>query len=403
MPTSDLLINNKINNNTLNNREEWLFATFLFLLSAPYFVWERMYLYWISAFFFLAISIKHLRFKKNDIAIPIIILILCFYFQLKVVYNGRIANINAIILVLFTTITLIPFFFLKSSSWYSIFKKYLLIFSITLIPSIIQYSFSFFLNTGFSSNVIDTCPLNPGRSYNQFLFYVSLRQFGDFWNFGDLYRFFSYYDEPGVLGNVAMVLMYVEGYNLKRWYNIPIFIAGILSFSLLFYIATLLYILLFGKVKVKLIVGLIVFLMIMYAYNNSILYEYVFKRFEIVDGKLVGDNRANKVFSDWFENIKLEEYFFLGYEVGKKVEYAASYLYTMVLFGVIPNLLFFVLIINRAYKKLGLNKYFLLYSVIPFMIWYQRPFVWMPLYYFLMFVPLYCFYEQKNQKKLHNE
>ena len=385
--TQQSLKSSKSKGLTASEMKEWIFAFLLFLISGPYFVWERMYIYYFAQILFFSLSLRYLNFNKDDFAIPLCLLFLNLYFIFKMTSSSGIPNLNGIAFVFLRTFSLIPFFFLNKNLWSKIFEKYILIFSITLIPSIIQFLLVTYLNINFPQNIIVECPLNPNRSYDQFWFYVKLPQ--NLYSMIDFPRFFAYYDEPGVLGNIAMVLLYVEGYNLKRWYNVPIFIAGILSFSLLFYVATLIYILLFSSLKNKIVVIVLVALLITYAYNNEILYNYVFKRFEIVDGEWTGDNRENYNFKYWFSQVNLEDYFFMGYPLGKKVIYAATYKWAMVLFGVIPCLLYISLLIVRASKKIGLRKEFVVYLLIPLMIWFQRPFVHIPLYVFLMVVPVY--------------
>lgn len=49
-------------------------------------------------------------------------------------------------------------------------------------------------------------------------------------------QIFGMYDEPGVVGTIAGAILMTRQFNFKKWINIPIFIAGILSFSLFFYV-----------------------------------------------------------------------------------------------------------------------------------------------------------------------
>lgn len=69
--------------------------------------------------------------------------------------------------------------------------------------------------------------------------------------FDILPRFFGMYDEPGVVGTIAGAILMTRQFNFKKWINIPIFIAGILSFSLFFYVIFAIYVILFAKYDIR--------------------------------------------------------------------------------------------------------------------------------------------------------
>lgn len=74
-------------------------------------------------------------------------------------------------------------------------------------------------------------PLNTIKSYEYIQYpFLVVSQVSDFVYF----RFCAYYDEPGVVGSIASLLLIGNRFNLRLWENWPILIAGLFSFSLFF-------------------------------------------------------------------------------------------------------------------------------------------------------------------------
>lgn len=56
----------------------------------------------------------------------------------------------------------------------------------------------------------------------------------------DFFRFYSVFDEPGVLGTLSAFILFGNRFNMKRWQNIVILLGGIFTYSMAFYVLTLL-------------------------------------------------------------------------------------------------------------------------------------------------------------------
>jgi len=52
----------------------------------------------------------------------------------------------------------------------------------------------------------------------------------------DFFRFYSVFDEPGVLGTLSAFILYGNKFNLRDWRNIAILIGGFFTYSMAFYI-----------------------------------------------------------------------------------------------------------------------------------------------------------------------
>lgn len=52
----------------------------------------------------------------------------------------------------------------------------------------------------------------------------------------DYFRFYSVFDEPGVLGTLSAFILYGNKYNFKDWRNVAILIGGFFTYSMAFYL-----------------------------------------------------------------------------------------------------------------------------------------------------------------------
>jgi hypothetical protein len=85
-------------------------------------------------------------------------------------------------------------------------------------------------------------------------------------------RFYSVFDEPGVLGTISTFLLFAFKYDLKNRKNLVIFIAACLTFSLAFYFLSFLgyFLLNIRKTKTLLIsLSILCFMIIVYLFLNN--------------------------------------------------------------------------------------------------------------------------------------
>ena len=52
------------------------------------------------------------------------------------------------------------------------------------------------------------------------------------------FRFYSMFDEPGVVGTLGTFLLFANRYDFRKWYNIVMILSCLLTFSLAGYILT---------------------------------------------------------------------------------------------------------------------------------------------------------------------
>lgn len=109
------------------------------------------------------------------------------------------------------------------------------------------------------------------------------------------YRIFGPFDEPGRVGTIAALLLAIERFDLKHISNMVIFLVGLLSFSLAFYVLSLLFLVVYFSRR-----PVIILLLLMCSISAGVvLSENAFFKAKIIDrfsvsseGKLSGDNRT---------------------------------------------------------------------------------------------------------------
>lgn len=118
-------------------------------------------------------------------------------------------------------------------------------------------------------------------------------------------RFHSYYDEPGVVGTLMGVIIFYYHQKLNSFSTFIYIVAGLLSFSLFFFIAILAYLLFEsewkGNKKIYAIASTLFLAIVVFSFfENSFLIDNVFGRFSFQNGEWVGNNRNSTIFEDYF-------------------------------------------------------------------------------------------------------
>lgn len=128
---------------------------------------------------------------------------------------------------------------------------------------------------------------------------------------GDGLRFHSVFLEPGYMGTMISFLLYAAKYDFKKWYNITLLIALLLSLSLAGYVVTFIGILLyrwskgFSLIKVfPIAMGLMLSYIIVKSYNDgkNAINENILMRLEFDSEKgITGNNRVGQGTDFYYE------------------------------------------------------------------------------------------------------
>jgi hypothetical protein len=259
-----------------------IFAFATFLSVKPYFVWfnTKLFNYVIGVILVLLIlqNWNNLKrpFSQN-------IGIIWFYFFLAIYLQFGGTTYSA-----FSPIWILPLFFITQSEYFKvkILKDFVKILSIIYILGIIVYLVRFIVPLP-SFNISHYTVYKTGY-FSCYLFDVN-------YNDGLFPRFSSVFDEPGVVGTINALLISYKRLNYKTYSGFAILLAGLLSFSLAFYVVLMINLVYQVKNKFTLPITIVFLVIIMIGLpKDNIVKKLILDRLEITDdGKLSGDNRGS--------------------------------------------------------------------------------------------------------------
>lgn len=212
-------------------------------------------------------------------------------------------------------------------------------------------------------------------------------------------RFYGVFYEPGLLGTVNALLLFINQFNMKNWKNIILLITGLCTFSMFFYLVAFCYLVYYFAFirKKSWFVCLLIILPIIAYYatkDNLVISELLWQRIEWDknEHRFSGDNRSladgGIDISDYYNSIKGTSEYWWGVKdkQGFKDYVAGSCTYKSIIAvsGIVYFVLFcsfFVLygLIHPRNKKEILFYFFLFGSVM-----YQRPFEYNAFWIFIM-------------------
>lgn len=283
----------------------WLIAISAFFQLQPYFIWHKKSLNIIFSIITLSLYfIVYIRFNKKISLININITILAILVNSYLNYS----SLNGVLLNNFLMSPIYIFILLPNKEKRLIYKIFIKIFAIALIPGIVIWIFNS-LNIELQWKVLE--PLNSlkteaGIYYKQYWGSVVLYNPH---NISKFYRLCGMFDEPGVIGTIVSLILVNEKYKIKsNRINKILCLGGVLSFSLFFYLVTIIYYLissiLEGNKKNSILLISIIVLFGMFntgIIKNEFIEKNILSRLEIKDGKLSGDNRTDLYFNQRFD------------------------------------------------------------------------------------------------------
>lgn len=363
----------------------FIVAVIVFLMTPPMFMWDSFkasYIYRLFLSIILLFTIfPHLNFKQKHSKYSIVLYIISIVFYI----TGDFTFFSLLVTLLLTTIYFVDCSYIKK-----IFNAYVLLMSLILIPSIIQFVLVL-CGFDFPYVILDPYIEEKDYVYRAYTFFTVSDGFTIF------PRFMAYFDEPGVLGSICAIILYIRKYDLRNIINIPILISGILSFSLYFYIVTFVFIFLYISGTKKIIVSVILVFTLISLSNleNDILNEYLFDRIEYDAAEgISGNNRTTGNFDEWFKQYSKSGDALFGYGRGSKNLYnpgGASYKDRIVEYGFIGFGIYLLMMILMGYSVYRKHfKTFLLFLFLYLSMLWQRPFIidfaYMMLFLFIIFL-----------------
>lgn len=342
----------------------------------PWVVWGLPFiLLTMSATYIVSRLIVGSGYFKFEILIPIII-----YFYLAFP-RGELIDLKPTFLlsVLFLSVYLTEPHYNKII----VFKKVYSLYAWILIPGLIVYTLLFVI----------TLPnfIIPGRNpdlvefYRNYIFYVFPTSDIDL-----LPRFRAIFDEAGVVGNVSFLLLFFKEFKLRTWKDWIILTSGLVSFSLFFYVASLLSVFLinitsFKKLLYRTLVILVFYIVFV---NLEFFQVLIFERITIYE-KLIGENRTQDIFNDGYEKLINSSDLFFGKGMGSVEDLffrdaaIASYKSFVYQYGIIGIILLFISYLYIIRRRLDARLSLLVMIAIG-LVFYQRQ--WIFVYYFSIIV-----------------
>ena len=352
-----------------------VFLAFLFfILLKPYFVWGIPYLEQIviSIIVICLFVFNYLRIL-NSVNFLFFILIFIVMF-----WDSRDSNVFGIIPKILPAL----FVFIRFELLVNIFVILKRIYVITTFLSIISYLL-WFLGLNFIVGQIDSIQITKPFSYTVYPLLVS---YGDlsFSNFN--FRFSGFFDEPGVVGSLSLIFLFPDDFSFKTFENKVIYISGIISFSLFFYIG--IFTLKLMRYNIKLKIAFLFFMVLFYYSTNSnnLFRNTIWDRIVFQDGKLVGDNRSTLYLQEAYASFLNSDYIFVGRDSQYVMDYgygSSSYMLLLLRLGIIVFTLLIMAFLQYSYMYFMKSKDFFIYFILFLFMLYQRPVILLPTYLFL--------------------
>lgn len=370
------------------NKSVYLTGVLLYFLSGPFFMWPllRHYSirYIITAFMCFIFFLNKKKSTKDDYKA---ITLLVGSILLLGLTNPDNIFVNMAITLLLLPLIFIP---LANSTFtknvYHVFET-IYVYSISAalvcwIASLIGVLPSMGKMSGLISQLGD-------NAYDIHLFCVRLNAY-------ETPRFYGPYDEPGVVGTLAAILLVINGFNLRLKKNIIILITGVLSLSLYFFLIVGFYFFYRAIVQRKIIPLVILVASIFFIYEKTKdipeLQWRVWNRLTIEDGRLAGNDRNTDYIEELYDSKFWTSEYWFGvsdwYALADRLDGSSSYKIVVLKNGMLFFSLYCLFFIVYSFLN---NKHsfkeFLLFVFVFISCMYQRAYLYHGLYFFL-----FCYY-----------
>lgn len=372
---------------------KWLFYAGMLLAfftsMRPWFLWAIHPFYPILVSLLLLMSMLIDRttskplFRHTDFLLPLAAFLLLSYYQ--AIVDSK--NLTGLIMVLFFAFIFLAIFRFDRNELHALSTVLAKAMAILLIPSM---GFFFLYLFGFP---LPSSDLQFGDAFytfsNYYFFLIDDRQLLAF-----IPRFQSVFPEPAHLGSICACLLLAQRNYWRRWWNIILLVALLISFSLgsYIYLVAIVFLNLWTKgrrifLNLLLVVTIIASVVIGSFYYNdgdNLINNLIVLRMEIEDGEMAGNNRTSEDFDADFDNFIQSSDILFGRDrqemfgdSGYKV-----FIYDNGFVGLALIIVFFFLAYNPSdNRRAKISAWIItamIFGVDAFVLWFGR------------FIPLYC-------------
>lgn len=353
----------------------------IFMSFSPFFTWGMPIS--IGGIAILTIFLLNLQRLRISSSIWVILFALLYVI---LACRGNYSLAGFVLLLL-----LCVFLFIDEKILNHIYNSFVTIFSFLCLISFVAYFLVVILELPLSPTPID--PLNGGKTnigiyYFQYPFLVVsestalpiLR-----------YRFCGFFDEPGVIGTIAGACLLINNFNLKKWYNFVLFIIGMFSMSLYFFIIVFLFAVFASNTKYRLLLLFIFGVLLFFLWNNEIVSTLVINRFLGSDGGISFNNNREHFSEQWWNHFVKSDSFLMGLGSGTSMvvnEGGSSYKNIIIDYGVIYFMSYVIIYWLMAKAKIKNLNHTIRCFIVFFSILFQRPYIDTCGFFFLMYAPI---------------
>ena len=333
----------------------------------------------LYAAFFIAVGTLIYLKRKAKIDILIVVIIYWLFTHLFTYTEQNLAIINTVFLLSLALLTdddLVLIF--------SMYKKFMVVICAIGIICYLTYAINFPIQLPHSQ--VSYYSLRESHYYIDYFFCYLLKM-------GSLLRLCGLFNEPGYLGTFLALILCADGFDIKKKENIILLLAGILTFSLAFYVILIICVALRYTRSLKSFIITILLLIILILVipeiakmNDTMNYLMLRINFDSLT------SRTSKVFDVLYDEWRTSDKVFFGYGYGycsSKIlidtEGTASYKKALVEFGIVGFVLYYLNLIIPAVKRAKGYTLSIVFVICFFISTYQRPYMYKLDYMILLF------------------
>lgn len=374
----------------------------VFMQNPPWFLWDNSFFYMTFLVFLLFGLCFDRIVNKTFLYSKQILLIFCLVFYFLIFASFGEFRFSSLVVIL---IFLLMFVVSEKE------KKEVL----RLITKILGVIIFISLIAWISHNYLYTLPMSGFLQYgtgkgdegvnsleNYILFVQNKKE--------SLNRFYSVFDEPGVLGTLSGFVLLANRYDLKKKINIIILLGGLFSFSLAFVFITVIGVLLLNlKSSIMLMKGLIIMLLLVvmtffFFKDNETFQSVVIDRILNMNESGV-DSRTSDMLNSVFENLLNSSDFFIGkgtsfFKENPLLFSGQGYKIFIIEYGIIGFALVLLMYLAIIKEQSKIGYVCLLIYLLSFL---QRPFLFTPWQIILFSVTIANFTTLNSINKCENE